>query len=62
MRCPYYAFLFVDFFFSFFAGLVLAAAGAFPLRHLSTKWYEYIDDRNHPLERTGYYAIRSASV
>jgi len=45
-RKLYYAFIFVDYFFPFFAGLVLAAAGAFALRHLSTKWYEIIDTRN----------------
>jgi hypothetical protein len=38
----YYAFVFVDFFFPFFAGLVLAAAGAYAIRHLSTKWYKQI--------------------
>ena len=42
----YYAFDFVDFFFPFFAGLVLAAAGAFALRHLSPKGYETIASRN----------------
>lgn len=42
----YYAFLFVDFFFPFFAGLVLAAAAAFALRHLSAKWYDTINGRN----------------
>ena len=45
-RKLYYAFIFVDFFFPFFAGLVMAAAAAFALRHLSTKWYGAIDSRN----------------
>jgi hypothetical protein len=45
-RKLYYAFLFVDFFFPFFAGLVLAAVAAFALRHFSTAWYEAVDSRN----------------
>jgi len=45
-RKLYYAFSFVDYFFPFFAGLVLGAAAAFALRHLSTKWYDYINTRN----------------
>jgi len=45
-RKLYYAFLFVDFFFPFFAALVLAAAGAFAIRRLSTKWYDVINDRS----------------
>ena len=40
VRSLYYAFLFVDFYFPFFAGLVMAAAGAFALRYLSPKGYE----------------------
>jgi hypothetical protein len=45
-RKLYYAFLFVDYFFPFFAGLVLAAVAAFALRHLSTDWYDWINTRN----------------
>ena len=45
-RKLYFAFIFVDFFFPFFAGLVLAAAAAFALRHLSTKWYDSFDGKN----------------
>jgi hypothetical protein len=42
----YFAFIFVDFFFPFFAGLAMAAAAAFALRHLSEKWYGFVDSRN----------------
>ena len=42
----YNAFVFVDFFFPFFAALVLAAAGAFAIRRLSSKWYDAINDRS----------------
>ena len=45
-RKLYFAFIFIDFFFPFLAGLVLAAAAAFALRHLSDKWYETFDTRN----------------
>jgi hypothetical protein len=45
-RKLYFAFIFVDFFFPFFAGLVLAASATFALRHLSTKWYDSLDGRN----------------
>ena len=45
-RKLYFAFIFVDFFFPFFAGLVLAAAAAFALRHLSAKWYDSFDGKN----------------
>jgi hypothetical protein len=42
----YFAFIFVDFFFPFFAGLVLAAAAAFALRNLSAKWYDNFVGKN----------------
>jgi hypothetical protein len=45
-RKLYFAFIFVDFFFPFFASLVLGSAAAFALRHLSTKWYENLNTRN----------------
>lgn len=42
----YNAFVFVDLFFPFFAALVLAAAGAFAIRRLSTKWYDVMNGRS----------------
>ncbi|HJP37821.1 MAG: hypothetical protein QF483_05940 [Gammaproteobacteria bacterium] len=45
-RALYHAFLFIDFYFPFFAGLVMAAAGAYAWRHLSSKHYEAIYSRN----------------
>ncbi|MDP6415238.1 MAG: hypothetical protein QGG54_09475, partial [Gammaproteobacteria bacterium] len=45
-RALYHAFLFIDFYFPFFAGLVMAAAGAFAWRHLLPKYYEIICSRN----------------
>jgi len=45
-RALYHAFLFIDFYFPFFAGLVMAAAGAFAWRHLSPRHYEAIRMRN----------------
>ena len=45
-RSLYHAFLFVDFYFPFFAGLVMAAAGAFALRYLSPKRYDAIRMRS----------------
>ena len=42
----YYAFLFIDFYFPFFAGLVLAAAAAFSWRYLMPARYERIKARN----------------
>ena len=44
-RSLYFAFAFVDFYFPFFAGLVMAAAGAFALRNLSDNWYGKCADR-----------------
>ncbi|MFQ5633716.1 MAG: hypothetical protein ACE5G3_00100 [Gammaproteobacteria bacterium] len=41
----YRAFLFVDFYFPFFAGLVLASAAAFAWRHLAPGFYEAIRNR-----------------
>ena len=41
----YHAFLFVDFYFPFFAGLVVAAAGAFAWRHLAPGFYEMVASR-----------------
>ena len=38
----YYAFVFIDFLFPVFASLTLAAATAFAIRYLSSKWYEKI--------------------
>jgi len=46
MRALYHAFLFVDFYFPFFAGLVMAAAGAFAWRYLMPIRYEAIRARN----------------
>lgn len=40
MFALYDAFLFIDFYFPFFAGLVMAAAGAFALRHLAPEFYK----------------------
>jgi hypothetical protein len=45
-RALYHAFLFVDFYFPFFAGLVMAAAGAFAWRYLIPARYEIIRTRN----------------
>lgn len=45
-RKLYYAFVFIDYFFPFFAGLCMAAAAAFALRHLSTTWYDWVNVRN----------------
>lgn len=45
-RALYHAFLFVDFYFPFFAGLVMAAAGAFAWRHAAPRWYEAVAARN----------------
>jgi hypothetical protein len=45
-RALYHAFLFIDFYFPFFAGLVMAAAGAFAWRHLMPVRYEAIRARN----------------
>ena len=45
-RSLYHAFLFVDFYFPFFAGLFMAAAGAFALRYLSPGAYEAVRIRN----------------
>jgi len=42
----YTAFLFIDFYFPFFAGLVMAAAGAFAWRHLAPRIYAWITRRN----------------
>jgi hypothetical protein len=42
----YHAFLFVDFYFPFFAGLVMASAGAFAWRHLAPRVYEALDSRS----------------
>ncbi len=36
-RSLYHAFLFIDFYFPFFAGLVMAAAGAFAWRHRGSR-------------------------
>lgn len=44
-RALYKAFLFIDFFFPFFAGLVMAAAGAFAWRYLAPARYASIDSR-----------------
>jgi len=41
----YKAFLFVDFYFPFFAGIVMAAAGAFAWRHLVPNLYATIEAR-----------------
>jgi len=41
----YKAFLFIDFYFPFFAGLVMAAAGAFAWRHLAPDLYVTIEAR-----------------
>ena len=38
-RALYHAFMFVDFYFPFFAGLFMAAAGAFALRRLTPGFY-----------------------
>jgi len=46
MFALYRAFLFVDFYFPFFAGLVMAAAGAFAWRHLMPARYDVIKSRN----------------
>lgn len=45
-KALYHAFLFIDFYFPFFAGLVMAAAGAFAWRHLMPVRYESIRARN----------------
>lgn len=45
-RAIYRAFLFVDFYFPFFAGLVMAAAGAFAWRHLAPPFYAKLTSRN----------------
>jgi len=45
-RGLYYAFSFVDFFFPFFASVVLGAAAAFAIRYLSTKRYDAINGSN----------------
>jgi len=45
-RGLYYAFSFIDFFFPFFASVVLGAAAAFALRHISDRWYGEIFQRN----------------
>jgi len=44
-RALYTAFMFIDFYFPFFAGLVMAAATAFALRHLSPGFYENLNDK-----------------
>ncbi len=44
-RAIYRAFLFVDFYFPFFAGLVMAAAGAFAWRHLAPGFYAKVTGR-----------------
>lgn len=44
-RSLYSAFMFVDFFFPFFAGLTMAAAGAFAWRYLLPGMYASIDAR-----------------
>ena len=46
MFALYRAFLFVDFYFPFFAGLVMAAAGAFAWRYLAPQRYEVIKRKN----------------
>jgi hypothetical protein len=45
-RAIYHAFLFVDFYFPFFAGLFLASTAAFSLRYLSPGRYEQLRARN----------------
>lgn len=45
MFALYRAFLFVDFYFPFFAGLVMAAAGAFAWRHLMPTRYQIIKSK-----------------
>ncbi len=45
-RAIYRAFLFIDFYFPFFAGLVMAAAGAFAWRHLAPGFYAKVTSRN----------------
>ena len=42
----YYAFMFVDYFFPFFAGIFLAAISAFSLRHLSPRAYDWVNARS----------------
>lgn len=44
-RALYTAFLFIDFYFPFFAGLVMAAAGAFAWRYLAPGFYAKFDAR-----------------
>lgn len=44
-RALYTAFMFIDFYFPFFAGLTMAAAAAFAWRHLSPGIYATLDDR-----------------
>ena len=45
-RALYHAFLFIDFYFPFFAGLVMAAAGAFAWRYLFPQRYQAFRARN----------------
>jgi len=42
----YYAFVFVDFLFPFFAALTIASASAFAIRYLSSRWYGKINELN----------------
>jgi len=46
IRALYKAFLFVDFYFPFFAGLTLAAAAAFAWRFLAPSFYDNFNARN----------------
>jgi len=45
-RALYTAFMFIDFYFPFFAGLTMAAVAAFALRHLAPGKYAQIDAKN----------------
>lgn len=45
-RSLYSAFMFIDFYFPFFAGLTMAAAAAFALRYLAPGLYTKIDDKS----------------
>jgi len=46
VRALYNAFLFIDFYFPFFAGLTLAAAAAFAWRFLAPEYYEKFRNRS----------------
>jgi hypothetical protein len=45
-RALYTAFMFIDFYFPFFAGLTMAAVAALALRHLAPTLYSRIDSKN----------------